>query len=98
MGDIVRRLDELGRLVIPMELRRRLSWSTRQPLAVRVENDEVILSRYEQACALCGDSEAELTEVGRASVCQACRQAVARIDTESETTHRIRTMTGPGID
>ena len=78
-GNMVRKLDELGRLVIPMELRRRLGWDIRQPVAIRVENDEVIISRYRQACALCGSTEGDLADIRGSTVCQTCMVAVRNL-------------------
>ena len=50
---IVRKLDELGRLVIPIEIRKSLNINERDPLEIRVENDNIILNKKENTCAFC---------------------------------------------
>ncbi len=46
---IVRRLDDLGRITLPMELRRTLGCEVRDPLEIFVEDDRIILKKYEPA-------------------------------------------------
>ncbi|WP_252224644.1 MULTISPECIES: AbrB/MazE/SpoVT family DNA-binding domain-containing protein [unclassified Clostridium] len=50
---IVRKMDELGRVVIPMELRRNLNISEKDPLEIYVEGDNIILKKYNPGCAFC---------------------------------------------
>lgn len=54
---IVRKVDELGRVVIPIELRRTLGISEKDPIEIFVEGDKVILQKYNnaQACAVTGE-------------------------------------------
>ena len=54
---IVRRVDELGRVVLPIELRRTLDIELRNPLEIYVEGDMVILKKYEPACIFCGEAK-----------------------------------------
>lgn len=52
---IVRKFDENGRFVIPMELRKQLGLETRDDaLEVFMEDDKIILKKYEPACIFCG--------------------------------------------
>ena len=51
---IVRRVDDLGRIVIPMELRRTLGIKVKDPMAIYVEGDRIILEKHQDACAICG--------------------------------------------
>jgi len=53
---IVRRVDELGRVVLPCELRRTLHIKDRDPLEVFVESDSIILKKYEPACIFTNES------------------------------------------
>jgi AbrB family transcriptional regulator, transcriptional pleiotropic regulator of transition state genes len=71
---IVRKVDELGRVVIPKELRRTLEISERAPLEVFVENDHIILRKYEPGCTFCGSTD-ELTNFRGKNVCKECRTA-----------------------
>ena len=79
MGDtgIVRRVDDLGRIVIPMELRRTLGIHVKDPLSISVEGERIILQKYRESCAICG-SEAELTTVKDRAVCAECVAVIRR--------------------
>ena len=69
---IVRKVDDLGRIVLPVELRRRLGISERDPLEIFVKNDQIILQKSSAACIFCG-SEENITEFRGKGVCQECR-------------------------
>ncbi|HIS68427.1 MAG TPA: AbrB family transcriptional regulator [Candidatus Gallacutalibacter stercoravium] len=68
---IVRRLDELGRIVLPIELRRTLDINDRDPLEIFVEDSTIILKKYEPACIFCNDVKDVTVFKGR-NVCQKC--------------------------
>ena len=53
---IVRKVDELGRVVIPIELRRTLGIDLKDPLEIYVEGENIIFKKYEPACVFCGDA------------------------------------------
>ena len=76
---IVRRVDDLGRIVIPMELRRTLGIKVKDPLSIYVEGERIILTRHKDCCVVCGDAECETTEVKGRPVCASCVAAVKRI-------------------
>jgi len=68
---IVRCIDELGRVVIPKEIRTRLDMLENKPVEFFVDNDRVIISRYyPAACIFCGGGEVE--DFKGKSVCRAC--------------------------
>ncbi|SDY91482.1 transcriptional pleiotropic regulator of transition state genes [Evansella caseinilytica] len=54
---IVRKVDELGRIVIPMELRRTLNINIKDPIEIYVENEKIILKKYQanMACDVTGE-------------------------------------------
>ncbi len=52
---IVRKLDELGRITLPIELRRTLEIGERDPLEIFVEEDRIILQKYEPTDIFTGD-------------------------------------------
>ncbi len=54
---IVRRLDELGRITLPIELRRTLNIGERDPLEIYVEEGRIVLQKYEPADIFTGDKE-----------------------------------------
>ena len=53
---IVRKIDELGRIVLPIELRRNLNIDIKDPLEIYVEEGMIILKKYEPSCIFCGDA------------------------------------------
>lgn len=74
---IVRRVDDLGRIVIPMELRRTLGINVKDPLSISVEGERIILEKYRDACVICGAQE-EITQVKGRSVCAACVREIKK--------------------
>lgn len=75
---IVRRVDDLGRIVIPMELRRTLGIKVKDPLAIFVEGERIILTKHKDCCVICGDSECATTKVKGRPVCGECITAVKK--------------------
>ena len=51
---IVRKVDELGRIVLPKELRDTLNIKIKDPLEIYVDENLIILKKYEPACVFCG--------------------------------------------
>lgn len=54
---IVRSLDSLGRIVLPIELRRTLDMGDKAPLEIYVDGESIILRKYEPSCVFCGNAE-----------------------------------------
>lgn len=76
---IVRRIDDLGRVVIPKELRRTMGIADGDPLEIFVDGDKIILRKYAPGCCLCGNSERELLSLyPEKLVCKACIKLVIR--------------------
>ena len=74
---IVRRVDDLGRIVIPMELRRTLGIHVKDALSISVEGERVVLEKYKDACIVCGD-ETGITEVKGRPICAKCVADIKR--------------------
>ena len=68
---IIRKVDELGRIVIPIELRRTLYIAERDELEIFMENDRIILQKYQPSCIFCSSSES-LVVYQRKNVCREC--------------------------
>ena len=68
---IVRKVDELGRVVLPIELRRTLDIAEKDPLEIYVEEDRIVLKKYEPACVFCGSSRSIINYKGK-NVCSTC--------------------------
>ena len=73
---IVRNVDELGRIVIPMEIRKRLEIRQGDPIEIFVNGATIVLEKYTQSCIFCGNKE-ELAEFSGKLVCKKCRKEMA---------------------
>ena len=68
---ITRKIDELGRIVLPIELRRTLGIGERDALEIFVEGSTVVLKKYEPACIFCGNSS-NVSEHMNKNICSNC--------------------------
>lgn len=73
---IIRKVDDLGRIVLPIELRRVLDIAERDELEIFMENDRIILQKYEPACIFCGSSRNLIVHQNK-NVCQSCVKKMA---------------------
>ena len=80
---IVRRIDELGRVVIPIELRNKFGISEKDPIEIYVEGSTIVLKKYEPNCIFCGNSK-KLTEYNGKLVCSTCLEKLSNIKKEEE--------------
>lgn len=72
---IVRRVDELGRIVLPVELRRTLDIEEKDQLEIFLEEDKIVLRKFDPACLFCGGTQ-ELVSYKGKNVCQSCLDAL----------------------
>jgi len=72
---IVRKVDSLGRIVIPMELRREMNINTDDPVEIYVDDGIIVLMKYEETCILCGGKEG-LVEFSDKLVCRDCIESL----------------------
>ncbi|MCM8901850.1 MAG: AbrB family transcriptional regulator, transcriptional pleiotropic regulator of transition state [Clostridiales bacterium] len=68
---IVRKVDELGRVVIPIELRRTLGIDKKDALEIYVDDEHIILKKYEPACIFCDNAKDIQTYKGK-NICKEC--------------------------
>lgn len=68
---IVRKMDELGRIVLPMEIRNTFNINPKDSLEIFVENDCIILRKYAPACIFCGETR-DCVSFGERRVCKSC--------------------------
>ena len=68
---VVRRVDELGRIVIPIELRRTLDIAEKDALEIYVDGEHVILKKYQPACIFCGNARDVINYKGK-NICGTC--------------------------
>ena len=74
---IIRKVDELGRIVLPIELRRTLDIAERDELEIYMEGDRIILQKYEPSCVFCASSRNLFTHNGK-NVCRECVQTMSK--------------------
>ena len=72
---IVRKVDELGRIVLPIELRRTLGIEVRDPIEIYVDEEKILLKKYAPACIICGESD-DLLEYKGKKICRNCIKAL----------------------
>lgn len=68
---IVRKVDSLGRIVIPMELRKTLDLNESDPLEIYVDGELIILKKYEPSCIFCGQAR-EMENFKGKNICKEC--------------------------
>ncbi|MEF3310393.1 AbrB/MazE/SpoVT family DNA-binding domain-containing protein [Paenibacillus sp. GYB004] len=68
---IVRQLDNLGRIVIPIELRRTMGIGEKDALEIFTDGDRIMLRKYTPGCLFCGGLDIKLTLKGK-PICTAC--------------------------
>jgi transcriptional pleiotropic regulator of transition state genes len=73
---IVRKIDDLGRLVIPIELRKTMEINIKDPVEIFVDDDKIVLRKYEPACTFCGEASNTFEFKGRI-VCEGCKEEIA---------------------
>ncbi len=68
---IVRKIDELGRIVLPIETRNVLGIKTKDALEIFMDKDSIVLRKYEPACMFCGSADETVTFGGKI-ICKEC--------------------------
>ena len=72
---IVRKVDELGRIVLPIELRRTLDIAEKDSLEIYVDEDAIILRKYQPACIFCDNAKDIVSFKGK-NVCPECMKSM----------------------
>ena len=68
---IVRKVDELGRVVIPIEIRNKFGINEKDPIEIYVEGKAIVLKKQEKTCIFC-NSQKKLIEFNENLVCKNC--------------------------
>ena len=76
---IIRKVDELGRVVIPIELRNQFNISEKDPIEIYVDGSSIVLKRYEESCIFCGSTKKVIDYKGKL-VCSKCANDLAQLD------------------
>jgi transcriptional pleiotropic regulator of transition state genes len=73
---MVRKIDDLGRIVIPAETRRLFNIHEGDELAISVDGDSIIIRKLDATCVFCGSTE-EVSDFKGRGVCSSCRGLLA---------------------
>lgn len=73
----VRKIDVLGRVVLPKSLRKDLRIVANDPIEIYVENECIILGKYKSKCILCGNEEELLNFKGKI-ICKKCLKNIRK--------------------
>lgn len=76
---ITRKLDKLGRIVLPKEMCRNFKIETGDSLEIYVEDDKIILQKYEPSCIFC-NSDQNVREFKDKYICEACLKELGEED------------------
>lgn len=68
---IVRNIDELGRLVVPKELRKKMGIKENDPVEIYVDGDKIVIAKYHSLCHFCGAS-ADVVDYRDKKICKNC--------------------------
>ena len=68
---VVRKVDELGRIVLPVEIRNVLDIKSKDAIEIFTDNDKIVLQKYQPACIFCNDVDNIVYFNGK-RVCSAC--------------------------
>lgn len=75
---IVRKVDELGRVVIPIEIRNKFDISEKDPLEIYVDGSSIVLKKFESSCIFCGNTK-NLTAYKNKLICNKCAEKISTL-------------------
>ena len=74
---VVRRIDELGRIVLPIEIRRSLDINVKDPVEIFIDNERIVLQKSSPACIFCGSADG-VTEFKGKNICEHCLRELTK--------------------
>ena len=72
---IIRRMDELGRVVIPIEIRNQFNIAEKDPIEIYVDGSSIVLKKFEPNCIFCGNTKNLLEYQGKL-ICKDCSKKI----------------------
>ena len=79
---IIRRVDELGRVVIPIELRNQFNIVEKDPIEIFVDGSSIVLKKHEPNCIFCGSAN-DLFKYKDKLICHKCSEKLCILQKES---------------
>lgn len=78
---IIRRVDELGRVVIPIEIRNQFNIVEKDPIEIYVDGSSIILKKFEPNCIFCGNNQ-DLLSFHDKLICTKCANKIGALEKE----------------
>ena len=78
---IIRRVDELGRVVIPIEIRNQFNIIEKDPIEIYVEGGTIVLKKFEPNCIFCGNTK-NLVAFNDKLICEECAKKIGKLEPE----------------
>lgn len=78
---IIRRVDELGRVVIPIEIRNQFNIIEKDPIEIYVDGSSIILKKFEPNCIFCGNTQ-DLLSYNDKLICSECANKIGSLEKE----------------
>ena len=75
---IIRRIDELGRIVVPKEIRRVYGLDTGVGVDIYTDGDMVVLEKHKETCAFCNEHKEEFHDFKGVKICNECYNELTR--------------------
>ena len=75
---IIRKVDELGRVVIPIEIRNQFNIAEKDPIEIYVDGSSIVLKKYEPNCIFCGNTE-NLISYNDKLICEDCSKKISKL-------------------
>lgn len=72
---IVRKVDELGRIVLPIEIRKVLDINVKDPIEIFTDDDKIVLRKYSPSCVFCGNAN-DIVYFNNKRICTACLEKI----------------------
>ena len=76
---ISRKVDELGRIVLPMELRNKLGISEKDPLEIFIDGSSIVLKKLNSCCTFCGSNK-DLIPYSDKLICTKCKEKISSLN------------------
>lgn len=78
---VVRKIDELGRIVIPKEVRKKLDLAEKDPMEIFIDGPSIVLKKLESGCIFCNNSK-NLTVYKDKLICKKCILKMSNLNTD----------------
>lgn len=80
---IIRRVDELGRVVIPIEIRNQFNILEKDPIEIYVDGSSIVLKKFEENCIFCGSTK-NLLAYNDKLICTNCSKKIGDLSSKQE--------------